>query len=47
MAQFYPSILQALGGVGRESDASQTSTSTNELSPYELMAQMMIANQMA
>ena len=47
MASFYPSILQALGGVGRESDASQTSTSTNELSPYELMAQMMIANQMA
>lgn len=47
MAQFYPSILQALGGVGRESEAAQTSTSTNELSPYELMAQMMIANQMA
>ncbi len=47
MASFYPSILQALGGVGRESDATSTSKSTNELSPYELMAQMMIANQMA
>ena len=47
MASFYPSILQALGGVGSESASSQTSTSTNELSPYELMAQMMIANQMA
>ena len=47
MAQFYPSILQALGGVGRESDATSTSSSTNELSPYELMAQLLIANQMA
>jgi hypothetical protein len=47
MAQFYPSILQALGGVGSTSEATQTSSSTNELSPYELMAQMVIANQMA
>ena len=47
MASFYPSILQALGGVGRTQEATSSASTTNELSPYELMAQMMIANQMA
>lgn len=43
MASFYPSILSALGGVGRESLASSSSQSQNPLSPYELLAQLTIA----